>query len=207
MARSLRSLCYPCWAGEHEMCRHHPNEDGSVWVTDEDGTRRRVLYKSQYDKTEIPRPPCQCEVDGHTFGVGTCPVTVTDRFSSTRCDKPVKGTMTVRSRFGAKGEVTLEVCGIHRAAEQRKRNNEAKRKEEREEARRKADAQDAATKASEDWAQRIADEFDLPVTGLQGARDGQIRVAMSPERAYAKLSHIRDLLNEVYGDDHPWGNK
>lgn len=185
----LQQVCYPCYAGEHGMCRHRPN--GPEYGRAPEGT------------------PCQCEAGGHVMGRGTCGVGVQggERGSwpryNDRCDKPVKGTVTTHGRF-SRGPIELEMCGVHLAAVRRVRQNDERRAAE---GRARDEADERArqlTQASCDWARRLADEFGIPAEPHHGrTHDTALRVKVDPERLYGVLVDVVGLLRDAGIDDHP----
>lgn len=203
-----RKSCLPCMHGDHSTCRDHPDKDGALWETDEEtGERRLVLRQKGFQGIlrggpERPRPPCQCKAGGHEGAPGTCYAFSRGDWGSWRCGRPAKGTIIVRPMLGSQNdEVEIEACGIHMAARKRVLANDKRRAEEWKARDVEREAEKAASKASEDWAAKLADEFGLPVKAM---RDGiNITVEISPEPAYAILSEVRRLLDEVY-TEHPF---
>ena len=206
----LRRSCRPCGHGEHGGCRVFAENDGSEWVNDEKGHRlvRRKWLGYGYEKNpdgsyvEIPRRPCACAQAGHIGEPGTC-----DRWSrgdnfhgGSRCGKPVKGEITIRSSFISGEFITIPVCGVHLAAQRRVEANQAVRDQKAAETREMFERQKAANRAAEDWAEKLESEFGIPVEPRKGE---PIRVELHPEKLYAILSEVRGLLDEVY-EDHPF---
>lgn len=89
-------------------------------------------------------------------------------------------------------------CGRHLAHSKRKAEKERKWREE-------WDRSKSNDKASEDWAERLREEFGIDAQ--PGYSRNGISVVIGPEQLYAKLSEVRGLLNEVYGDDHPFAGQ
>lgn len=179
--------CYPCMFGEHEACRHRSNEPGY----------------SAPDRASL-HTYCHCERLQHEAGQGTCSAQLqsasTFSMHSARCGKPAKAVIEVKDRFSV-GTHEMEVCGIHRAAHERRLKGDAKRAEESAKLRRKWARSDSNRKASEHWAERFQDEFGLDARSLQ--RSDELLVSCPPEPLYRVLSEVKDLLDEVYGDEHP----
>lgn len=196
--------CLPCAAGDHEGCRHNPDKErGTEYLSDE---RRWVKYEGdgRYgNRKEIPRDPCLCETGGHVGDPGTCNATVLDEFGSYRCSKPTKGMMPQTKFSYGREAPQVEVCGIHLSGYNRRIKNDQIRQEKWEADRERSKAVEGAKKASNDWAQRLRDEFSLPVEGLSAGVE--IRCSISPEQAYSILDKVRSMLDEVY-EDHPFKN-
>ena len=210
---TLRKSCRPCVQGYHNSCRHHPDKDGSYWVTDDDGTRRLAffeggIYNEKGRGREIPRPPCQCEADNHRGNPGTCGMWMSaDWGDGARCGKmPIRATKKVQVGLGGYGderEIEVELCGLHNGVQKRLEANAAKRREENRIRNEKRERIKNATHASMDWAEKLREEFGLPVEGMAAGRDEMIRVEMSPEEAYKILDGVRSMLDEVY-EEHPF---
>lgn len=71
---------------------------------------------------------CHCENDGHPDATG-CRVSTHSNYDSRQCDRPVKGTWTVRQQFSGSGwrnSKTYEqpMCGIHLGGAKRRKAND-----------------------------------------------------------------------------------
>ena len=166
-----RKSCLPCMHGEHGMCRGHPNNDGSLWETDEKtGGRSLVLRERGFLGSERggavrPRPPCQCQVGDHEGSPGTCYAFHTHAHGSFRCGRPAKGKIEIK-RF-AQNWTEIEACGIHIRARNTVLANDKIREEKWAAEKVEAAAVKAAGQASVDWAAKLASEFGLPVKALK----------------------------------------
>lgn len=202
--------CSRCQRGAHHKCLQHPAADGAHWydefdedgnpILDDKGYQKRRLYKRDpLTKEEIPREPCECMVLDHIGEPGTCSQFGTEYH--VRCGRPAKGTITL-NRYGG-GKYEIEVCGIHLAAQKRKDKTNEEYRAQAEAMRERALREKEIASASTDWAQKIREEFGLPVEALPPRSDMKIRVALSPEEAYAVLDKVRSLLDEVF-EEHPF---
>lgn len=172
--------CRRCREGLHSLCTHHPSGGGS-------STRK-----------ETPRPPCECERADHIGEPGTCSVFFQGEWYNKRCGRPAKGTIEVKM---ADEVFTIEACGIHIAAWRRRVEGDRKREEEWARQRERMEVNRKASQASQDWAERLQAEFGLKAAPLR-SEDGEILVGLAPEPLYEVLSEVRQVLDEVYGEDH-----
>jgi hypothetical protein len=185
-----RNSCLPCCYGVHAACRHRPNGPRFSSPGSEAGK------------------PCACETSGHTLGGGFCDGRSSDSWSSYRCGRPVKSELVVRSGDGwsfvsraASGEpdeATVQVCGIHRAAVERRRKNDARREAEWAAHRERWDEAERASRSAIEWAARLRSEF-----GVDATAEDEV-VAVNAERLYGQIVEAMEILLDVVGPDHPF---
>lgn len=187
----LEGVCYPCYDGEHDACRHRP--DGPRFGRAAEGT------------------PCLCEQHEHAGGAGTCSDHRTENYASYRCGRPAKGTVTIRGSFRSEGRsetVEVERCGIHLAGLRKRAEHEARRAAER--AQEEADERSAEQMeaASAEWARRLREELGIVADPVQyQGKATKLRVIVQPERLHGQITELLDLLREVGIEDHPFQPK
>lgn len=114
-----------------------------------------------------------------------------DQWHTSRCGKPATGKGPAQFRGN-----DAPLCRLHLSVAERVAANDAARRAAWDERDAEAERNRQVSAASDDWAQRLADEYGVVAEGTY-PRHGELRVAAQPEHLYALLSAAAGALRDA----------